>query len=396
MTRLFSSRLILCGLLLLNSCDGNDAADPAIKPVPPPDIYFGADLSYVNQIVDHGGTFTEGGVPKDPFVIFSDNGSNLVRLRLWHTPTWTKEVYGDEGTQNYSDRKDVERAIASAKSNGMEVLLDFHYSDTWADPGKQYIPAAWTEITNIQTLRDSVYNYTYATLQYLSDRNLLPELVQLGNEINCGLLYSEAPESFPTAEVCNNEWANAGRILNAAIDAVRDVTESSTVKTKILLHVADPKNVEWWFDNIRSQGKVTDFDIIGFSYYPLWHTTVPLNQISESISAFKSRYAKDVMILETAYPWTTQSDDSYNNHFGALAPLSGYPFTEQGQYDLLTKLTQEVIDGGGTGIVYWEPAWISAPIKDLWGTGSAWENCALFDFSGEKIKGMEYPKFAYK
>jgi len=186
-----------------------------------------------------------------------------------------------------------------------------------------------------------------------------------------------------------------GAVLNAGIKAVRDVTATTTIKTKILLHVADPKNVQWWFDNIKSQALVTDFDMVGFSYYPLWHTTVSLNDISSTIAGFKSRYSKDVMILETAYPWTTEFADEYKNQFGSQTPVSGFPFTMQGQYDFLKKLTTEVLDGGGKGVIYWEPAWITSNMKDLWGTGSSWENCAFFDFNGNKIKGIEYMKFEY-
>ena len=101
------------------------------------------------------------------------------------------------------------------------------------------------------------------------------------------------------------------------------------------------------------------------------------------------------MIVETAYPWTTGSNDSYNNVFGSQPALSGYPFTMQGQEDMMKALTQEVIDGGGIGIIYWEPAWISSQMKDLWGTGSSWENATFFDFNGNVIQGIGYMKYGY-
>ncbi|HPH47213.1 MAG TPA: glycosyl hydrolase 53 family protein [Chryseolinea sp.] len=378
-------------ILSLMSCGSNEP-DPIVEPPIPGDFYFGSDLSYVNQILNHDGVYKDLNIVKDPYQIFKENGNNLVRLRLWHNPAWTKEVYDPAGSQLYNDLKDVEKSITLAKAQGMKVLLDFHYSDEWADPGKQYIPAAWEEIKSITVLKDSVYNYTFKTLQYLNSKGLLPELVQIGNETNCGMFFSEAPTGFPTCNVCDGSWSNMGAVLNAGIKAVRDITATTTIKTKIILHVADPKNVQWWFDNILSQGSVTDFDMVGFSYYPLWHTTVGINDISTSVSGFKSRYLKDVIILETAYPWTTAGDDSYNNQFGPQTPVSGFPFTVQGQYDFMKKLTTEVKDGGGIGVVYWEPAWITSNLKDLWGTGSTWENCAFFDFDGNKIKGIEYMK----
>jgi arabinogalactan endo-1,4-beta-galactosidase len=380
--------------VLMSSC----SEEPVKKPDPvvtDSSFYFGADLSFVNQILDHQGVYKVSGTVRNPYVIFSEGGTKLVRLRLWHNPVWTKDVYGANGTQLYNDIADVEKAMASAKSNGMEVLLDFHYSDTWADPAKQFVPKAWKDVTDINVLRDSVFNYTFKTLSRLKAKGLLPELVQIGNETNCGMLFSEGAAGFPSCNVCDGKWTNMGAVLNAGIKAVRDINLSATKKTRVLLHVADPKNVEWWFDNIKSKAQVTDFDMIGFSYYPLWHTTVPLEDISTKISGFKSRYNKDVMILETAYPWATGGNDNYGNQFGNQSALAGFPFTEQGQFDFMKKLTQEVKDGGGKGLIYWEPAWITSQMKDLWGTGSSWENCTFFNFAGEKNKGMDFMKVKY-
>lgn len=383
----------MAAAVLLFCCSSSE--DDKQAELPPSDFWFGADLSYVNQILDRGGLYKDG-TETDPYEIFASNGANLVRLRLWHNPVWTRDVYGESGTQLYNDLKDVEKSITRAHGAGMKVLLDFHYSDTWADPGKQHIPAAWLDIRSADVLRDSVFNYTLKTLQYLSGKNLLPEFIQLGNETNCGTLFTDAPTGFPTANVCNGQWDVMGKVLNAGISAVRQVATSSPVKPKIILHVADPKNVEWWFDNIKVKAGVTDFDMVGFSYYPLWHTTVSIDQLSDKISGFKSRYNKDVIILETAYPWTIENKDSYGNSFYNEPAISGYPKTKQGQFDVMVKITQEVKAGGGIGVVYWEPAWISAPIKDLWGTGSSWENCAFFDFDGNVHTGIEYMQYNYK
>jgi arabinogalactan endo-1,4-beta-galactosidase len=377
----------IIALLFIAGCKSNDDPEPEPEPEPEPtEFVLGADLSYLNQIVDHGGVYKDAGADKNPYQIFADHGTDLVRLRLWHNPVWTKEVYDGAGTQLYNDLKDVEKSIAMAKERNMKVLLDFHFSDTWADPGKQYVPAAWKEIKNILVLRDSVYNYTFKTLTYLKNKNLMPEFVQLGNETNCGMLYSDAPAGFPSCYVCGDQWSSFGQVLNEAIAAVRDVSED----TKVVLHVADPKNVQWWFDNLKTQAGVTDFDIIGFSYYPLWHTTVSVDQLSTQISSFKTRYAKEVIILETAYPWTTNNDDGYTNLMGGTESISGYPYTVQGQVDLLTKIRQEVKDGNGMGVVYWEPGWITSDMKDLWGTGSSWENCAFFDFDGNALESIDF------
>jgi arabinogalactan endo-1,4-beta-galactosidase len=359
-------------------------------------FYFGSDLSYVNQILDHGGVYKVGNEVRDPYRIFKEHGNEIVRLRLWHNPVWTKEVYNPDGTQMYNDLPDVARAIDLSRKQGMKVLLDFHYSDIWADPGAQEIPAAWKDIKEINVLRDSVYKYTFKSLKYLDSKGLLPEFVQLGNEINCGMLYefNQVPVAgFPSCNVCNGQWSNLRTVINSGIKAVRDVSAQSTIKSKILLHVADPSNVEWWFDNITAS--VTDFDMIGFSYYPIWHTTVPLSQLSNQVALFKNKFSKQVMILETAYPWSPGGNDGYNNLFGGQAPVTGYPYTPQGQLDMMKTITQELLDGGGNGIIYWEPAWITSSIRDYWNTGSSWENCTFFDFNNNVIIGIDYMKQEY-
>jgi len=382
-------RVFLFVLMLsmyLTGCK-DDNVEPKPEPEPEPgDFYFGADLSYANQILDHNGIYKDEGQTRSPFKIFKDHGTNLVRLRLWHNPIWTKEVYDPDGTQMYNDFADVEKSITLSKEQGLKVLLDFHYSDTWADPNSQDVPAAWTQITSLSVLKDSVYNYTFKTLKRLKDKNLMPEFVQLGNETNCGMLYTNAPAGFPKCDVCGDVWTSMGEILKQAIQAVRAVD----AQTKIILHVADPKNVQWWFDNITQKGGVTDFDIVGFSYYPLWHTTVSIDQISNQVSLFHTRYAKDVMILETAYPWTTAFDDSYNNSLGGSAPISGYPYSVDGQKNLMKKLVQEVRDGDGMGVIYWEPDWVTSDMRDLWNTGSSWENCTFFDFDGNTLSSIDY------
>lgn len=387
---LFSLMLffIQCGKddLVITPTDGHD---------PPAGFIFGADLSYVNQVIDHNGLYLEDGVVKNPYQIFKDNGTNLVRLRLWHNPQWTKEIYGTTGTQLYNDLADVERAITEVKKQGMATLLDFHYSDNWADPGKQEIPEAWLGITEISVLEDSMYNYTFKVLSELDSKGLMPEYVQLGNETNCGMLYSNAPAGFPDCNGCQGNWPNLRRLFNSAIKAVRDASAGKTVQPKIILHVADPKNVEWWFAQLTSGGVVTDFDIIGFSYYPIWHTTVKPLELSDKIALFKNKFGKDVIILETAYPWTTSENDMYTNIFGPETQLSGYPFNPETQHNLIKLINQEVIDGGGLGTVYWEAAWITSELKTQWGTGSAWENNAFFDYNGNLNSAISYMKEKY-
>ncbi len=390
--------IFLTSFFLLANCSKTESDPDDGNPDngrPLTDFYFGVDLSYVNQILDFKGKYLDEGEVRDPYRILKDHGTNLARFRLWHNPQWTKDIYG-EGKQLYNDLMDVEKSIASSKAQGMEVLLDFHYSDVWADPGKQEIPEVWKEVTSMEVLKDSVYNYTYNSLKYLADKGLMPELVQVGNETNCGMMYTDAPEDFPKLNVCDGNWANMGQVINSAITAVRDVADQEGEEIEVILHVADPVNVQWWFDNIIDEAKVTDFDIIGFSYYPIWHKGISINNLGGTISEFKNRYQKEIMILETAYPWTPGGKDNYNNIFGSADALIGYPLTQGGQKSIMHDITQQVSSGGGIGVIYWEPAWITSEMKDLWGQGSAWENCTFFDFNGNLHNGIDYMTDDYK
>ncbi len=222
---------------------GSDAADR----------YFGADMSFVNEMEDCGAIYRENGVAKDPFVILKEHGATLVRVRIWNNATWTK----------YSNLADVKKTIARARALGMQVLLDFHYSDSWADGRKQIIPAAWQGIADNSALPAALYQYTYDTLAALDHEGLMPNMVQVGNEINSELLQPEGAKPHPI------DWSRNALLLNAGIRAVRDAGAKSAIRPKVMLHIAQPENVEGWFADATKAG-VTDFDIIGISYYAKW------------------------------------------------------------------------------------------------------------------------------
>jgi arabinogalactan endo-1,4-beta-galactosidase len=387
-------QLILSFILILSlsSCkksDNSNTNNPDETKVfyKPSQFVMGADLSYVNQILDHGGDYKDSGNVADPYQIFQKYGANVIRLRLFYNPTWTKDVYGTSGTQMYNDYADVKKSIGKVKAAGMQACLDFHYSDTWADPSHQIKPAAWDTLTRILVLADSVYNYTFRTLSNLGNNGLMPEYVQIGNEINPGLL-------LPQGNRWNGNEANIIFLLNSGIRAVRDAGASNSIKPKIIIHIAQPENVVAWFNGLAAKGLV-DYDIIGISYYYIW-SNVNLTDVHTYISQVRTTYNKDVMIMETAYPWTTQDADSYPNTISISKLASGYPATLDGQYSYLLKLTQEIITGGGKGIFYWEPAWITSNLKDLWGTGSSWDCNTFFDFKGEVIQGINFMTYHYK
>lgn len=390
---------IIILLFLTLSCKKNTVTPVDQKPTYhlfTPDVFaMGVDLSYANQIEDHGGLYRDSSAARDLFRIMKDHGANMVRVRLWNNPQWIKTVYGSDQTPLYSGFDDVLKTIQRAKTLGLAVNLTFHYSDSWADPGTQKPPVAWENITSLQVLKDSIYNYTYLVLSKLNAKGLMPEMVQIGNETNCGLMMTGTKTGFPNLDGCNNHWQDLGSVINSAIKAVRDVSAQSSIKIKIALHISDPKNVDWWFGQITTSGGVSDFDIVGMSYYPLWHTTIAFGDMPALITKLKNSYNKKVMILETNYPWSTDNFDSYGNQFGGQTPLTGYTFTKEGQAKYLIDLTQKMITAGGSGVMYWEPDWISSQLKDPWGTGSSMENCAFFDFNGNAVSAIDYMRYIY-
>jgi arabinogalactan endo-1,4-beta-galactosidase len=317
------------------------------------------------------------GEPRDVYQIFKTEGANLIRLRLWHNPTWT----------NYSNYTDVKYAIERAKAEGLKVLLDFHYSDTWADPDKQEIPEAWlADIDNTENLGILLYNYTYNTLDSLAQDNLLPDIVQVGNEINAMIL-QQGELVWPI------DWERNSHLINKGIEAVRAISTEKNKTIDVMLHIAQPENGLWWFEQASENG-VKDFDWIGLSYYPNW-SDYDLNEVETPLRTLINTYNKRLMVVETAYPFTLDNVDAANNIMGESALTNGIPATEQGQLDYLNQLYAIIKSAGGEGLVYWEPAWVSTSCFTLWGQGSHWDNATLFKPDGTPTKGMQFYNNAF-
>ncbi|WP_440906135.1 glycoside hydrolase family 53 protein [Catenovulum sp. SX2] len=346
--------------------------------------YKGVDLSYVNEMEDCGATYYENGQAKDPFEIFADQGANVVRVRVWHDPTARSAL-----PSSYSGYQDVVATIQRAKAAGMRVMLDFHYSDNWTDPGEQVIPAAWHHLINdTDALAAELYNYTYQTLTDLNNMGLMPELVQVGNETNGNILSDEGADLYPV------DFNRQAQLLNAGLQAVNDAAQQSSIKPKTILHIADPNNGEWWYSGVRDGG-IQDYDIIGLSFYPEWHAGT-VSQIGDIVANLKSNYGKEVMIVEVGSPWTSDNKDTAPNMMTILPPGYGAPSIAN-QRDFLVDLANEVYNRGGYGTLYWEPAWVSTGCQTQWGTGSHWDNATFFDFNNNLIPngGVEFLQQTY-
>jgi arabinogalactan endo-1,4-beta-galactosidase len=353
----------------------------ALADSPPGQLYMGADLSYVNEIEDCGGKFHEGGAVQDVFELFHRHGANIVRVRLWNNATWTR----------YSNLEDVRKTLRRTRAAGMDALLDFHYSDDWADGGKQIIPAAWADITDTDELAQALYTFTYDTLLALDRDGLMPQWVQVGNETNGEIL---GRADWGEHRAIN--WERNATLFNGGIRAVRDAGKQSGKQPRVMLHIAQPENVEPWFEAATRAG-VTDFDLIGISYYAKW-SKYSIAELGAVIERLRARYGADVVLVETAYPWTLDYADDLNNLLGEDSLIPGYPATPDGQKRYLIDLTSTVVDSGGIGTIYWEPAWISTKCRTRWGQGSSWENATLFNFHrrNEPLPGMEFLRHPYQ
>lgn len=344
----------VAGLMLMLS----DGSAGAAAPPPGHPFYLGADLSFANEMRDCGAVYRSGRKRIDPFDLIKRSGGNLVRVRIWNDAKWTR----------YSGIADVERTIARARAAKLQVLLDFHYSDDWADGDKQIVPVAWAALSTPQRAT-ALHDYTTGILSALAAKGLSPDMVQVGNETNGQLLAGK------TGTI---DWTTNALLLNAGVRAVREEAARQGRPIRVMLHIAQPENVEPWFAAAATAG-LTDYDVIGLSYYRKW-SKESIAGLAATIGRLLRQYGRDVMVVETAYPYSTSaSGDSSPNLLGEDSVDPAFPATPAGQRDYLVSLSQTVADVGGSGVVYWAPEWISTRCKTRWGTGSSWENAGWFD-----------------
>jgi arabinogalactan endo-1,4-beta-galactosidase len=272
--------------------------------------------------------------------ILKSSGVNTVRQRIWVNPS--------DG--NYNLDYNI-RLAKRAKAAGLKIYLDFHYSDNWADPGKQVVPAAWKSLAK-DALVKQVYDYTKSVLNTFQSNNIPLDIVSIGNEITPGLL-------FPIGKLGSGEGAaNVAALLKSASKGIKE--SSMSTKPKIMIHLDNGwkwDTQKWWYDSVIGAGlSASDYDIQGVSYYPFYNSAATLSALSSSMSNMASKYGKEVMVVETNWPsWCPNPSTAFP------ADTKSIPISVDGQIQWMKEVAKRVaaVGGGkGTGLFYWEPAWI--------------------------------------
>lgn len=353
----------------------------------------GMDISTLLEEEQCGAHYYDGGKEGDLLEILSSYGANYVRLRLWNDP------YAEDGTSYGAGTNDLEKtSIMAKRATGLDMgfLLDIHYSDFWADPGKQIVPKAWAGY-NEEELEQAVFEYTKAVMEELHKEGVPPTMVQMGNELTNGLLW-------PTGR--KPAFDAIARYISSGIRGVRAVDQ----KVPIMIHLDNGGNNEMyreWFDEFTKREE--DFQIIGLSYYPFWHGTA--DELEFNMQDMAERYHRKIVVAEVSMGFTMESYAGHEKLAEGqrkgmatkpeLVEKLEYPMTKDGQADFMKDIMRRIASvPGGQGFFYWEPGWIPVPGCG-WATdaalaytgekgpgGNEWANQALFDFDGNALPAL--------
>ncbi len=325
------------------------------------DYAVGADLSFLQHAEERGAVFRDDNEPRPGLRIFRDHGYNWIRLRLFHTPASHRDAMPN-------DLAYTARLARRAKEMGYRFLLCYHYSDSWADPGKQWAPKAWEGKSHEETVR-LLREYTRETMARLRDAGAMPDMVQIGNEITPGMVW---PDGRLGGSAPDGNWPHFTDLIKAGIRGVEDSLEGAA-RPRIMIHIdrgGDREATRRFFDKIREYG--VEYDAIGQSYYPWWHGS--LLDLKENLDFMAIEYGKDIILVEVAYHWRE------NGEYGSSpAP---FPQTPEGQRDFLEEVNRIVLgtpNGLGRGLFWWEPAVPPGP-----GISSR----GLFDGDGNALPAM--------
>lgn len=357
---LISGFLTLFVFLISCSTNNETGENPAVEPPVAADSFIrAADLSFLPEIETSGVVlYNSNNQVEDMITTLKNTGCNTVRIRLWKNPA--------NGRSGMAEVKALSQRVKQA---GLKVCLTVHYSDTWADPAVQTTPAEWKNLS-FTDLKTAVANYTSTILTEIN-----PDIIQIGNEINSGLLW-------PQGNLINQEVQSIS-LLATASETIR----GKAPNTKIMIHYAGVKasDTNWFFNKIKS----VDYDYIGLSYYPIWHEK-DLEVVKTAINTLGKTYSKKVIIAETAYPFTLGYNDWTNNIVGLDSQLvSGYPATPDGQKNFVLAIKTLVKESEyGLGFAYWGGEWISFKGNQA-ANGSTFENQAFYDFNNRALPVLQ-------
>ncbi|MFP5439332.1 MAG: arabinogalactan endo-beta-1,4-galactanase [Bacteroidia bacterium] len=345
--------LVLLSFMMIQ-CGGDDNNT---TPVTAEDDFIRAvDMSYVPEAESSGAVYKNNNTAQDPITTLKLAGVNYIRIRLWKNPA--------SGHSTFNEVKAFSQRVHAA---GLKVWLTVHYSDTWADPSAQAVPAEWASL-GFADLKTAAVNYTG---QILTD--IKPDLIQIGNETNDGFMY-------PAGNLTRNEGQYL-QLVNAISAKIRQQSPSA----KIMLHHAGITGADWFFNKTAN----VDYDYIGLSYYPIWHGK-SISALQTAMTSLGTAHNKKVLVAETAYPFTLQWNDWTNNVVGQNDQIiTTYPATPAGQLNFLKAIRKAVEDSGtGIGFAYWGAeltAWKGTEATN----GSTWENQALWGFDYNTQPALE-------
>lgn len=361
-------------------------------------MILGVDVSTYLEELAHGAKYYDGEREIDPLDAFRHNGVDWMRIRVWNDP---RSESGEPYLAGTCDLDHYVRLATLAKSKGYRILMDLHYSDFWADPGKQMIPKAWQNF-GMDELEEAVYEFTACCLKVAGENGVLPEMVQVGNEITNGMLW---PLGRLEVDGTRGNYENFLRLVGAGCRAVRE----NAPETKIVLHLErsnDKAVYQEFFSEVEGAG--IEYDVIGASYYPYWHGTP--DELFENLDACR-RFGKEIMIVELGYGFTTEAYSLDGEEKRLVidkerAYVAGfteqYPVTPEGQAAFVHDFLARAKENGIDGIFYWEPLWLpgegicwaseagqSYIHEEGKSTSNEWANQCLFDYGGRKLPAFD-------